>query len=57
MGDPNIWDDEKGRHHGSEQLLILLRGRPTLRTFAGERPLEEGGERLFVIHDVKEQEA
>jgi uncharacterized cupin superfamily protein len=33
-------------HHGSEELLILLRGRPTLRTFAGERRLEEGA----VVH-------
>ena len=29
-------------HHGSEELLIVLRGRPTLRTPAGERQLEEG---------------
>ncbi len=29
-------------HHGSEELLIVLRGRPTLRTGAGERQLEEG---------------
>jgi uncharacterized cupin superfamily protein len=29
-------------HHGSEELLIVLRGRPTLRTLAGERQLEEG---------------
>jgi len=29
-------------HHGSEELLVVLRGRPTLRTFAGERQLEEG---------------
>ena len=29
-------------HHGSEELLLVLRGRPTLRTFAGERQLEEG---------------
>ena len=33
-------------HHGSEELLIVLRGWPTLRTFAGERPLEEGA----VVH-------
>jgi uncharacterized cupin superfamily protein len=99
-------------HHGSEELLVVLRGRPTLRTLAGERQLEEGavvhfplgpdgaheirndtgkparylvagirvspevveypdlkqltaqsrlpsqtGERLFVIHDVKQEEA
>lgn len=29
-------------HHGSEELLIVLRGRPTLRTPSGERKLEEG---------------
>jgi uncharacterized cupin superfamily protein len=29
-------------HHGSEELLIVLRGRPTLRTPKGERQLEEG---------------
>jgi uncharacterized cupin superfamily protein len=29
-------------HHGSEELLIVLRGRPTLRTLDGERVLEEG---------------
>ncbi len=29
-------------HHGNEEMLIVLRGRPTLRTPAGERELEEG---------------
>jgi uncharacterized cupin superfamily protein len=29
-------------HHGSEELLIVLRGRPTLRTPDGERGLDEG---------------
>jgi uncharacterized cupin superfamily protein len=29
-------------HHGSEELLIVLRGRPTLRTPDGERELGEG---------------
>jgi len=29
-------------HHGSEELLIVLRGRPTLRTAEGERQLAEG---------------
>jgi uncharacterized cupin superfamily protein len=29
-------------HHGSEELLIVLRGRPTLRTPEGERQLKEG---------------
>jgi uncharacterized cupin superfamily protein len=29
-------------HHGSEELLVVLRGRPTLRTQSGETVLEEG---------------
>jgi uncharacterized cupin superfamily protein len=29
-------------HHGSEELLVVLRGRPTLRTGEGERVLSEG---------------
>ena len=29
-------------HHGSEELLIVLRGRPTLRAQDGERQLAEG---------------
>jgi uncharacterized cupin superfamily protein len=29
-------------HHGSEELLLVLRGRPTLRGPEGERQLEEG---------------
>jgi uncharacterized cupin superfamily protein len=29
-------------HHGSEELLIVLRGTPTLRTPEGERRLDEG---------------
>jgi len=29
-------------HHGSEELVIVLRGRPTLRTPKGERVLAEG---------------
>jgi uncharacterized cupin superfamily protein len=33
-------------HHGSEELLIVLRGRPTLRTPEGERRLDEGA----VVH-------
>jgi uncharacterized cupin superfamily protein len=33
-------------HHGAEELLVVLRGRPTLREPAGERVLEEGD----VIH-------
>jgi uncharacterized cupin superfamily protein len=33
-------------HHGTEEYLIVLRGRPTLRTTSGERRLEEGA----VVH-------
>ena len=29
-------------HHGAEEMLIVLRGRPTLRTPNGERELAEG---------------
>ena len=29
-------------HHGNEEMLVVLRGRPTLRMNAGERQLEEG---------------
>jgi uncharacterized cupin superfamily protein len=29
-------------HHGAEELLVVLRGAPTLRTPAGERVLAEG---------------
>jgi uncharacterized cupin superfamily protein len=29
-------------HHGSEELLVVLRGRPTLRTGEGSRELAEG---------------
>ena len=29
-------------HHGSEELLVVLRGRPTLRTLAGTEELDEG---------------
>jgi uncharacterized cupin superfamily protein len=29
-------------HHGAEELLVVLRGRPTLRTPDGERALDEG---------------
>lgn len=33
-------------HHGAEELLVVLRGRPTLRGPSGERTLEEGA----VVH-------
>src|SRR3712207_5735592 len=29
-------------HHGSEELMVVLRGRPTLRPEGGNRQLEEG---------------
>jgi uncharacterized cupin superfamily protein len=29
-------------HHGTEELVLVLRGRPTLRTLEGERELEPG---------------
>lgn len=29
-------------HHGSEELMVVLRGRPTLRTGEGDRRLDEG---------------
>jgi len=29
-------------HHGSDELLVVLRGTPTLRTMDGKRRLEEG---------------
>jgi uncharacterized cupin superfamily protein len=29
-------------HHGSDELLVVLRGTPTLRTMDGKRQLEEG---------------
>ena len=32
-------------HHGSEELLVVLRGQPTLRTRAGERQLQEEKQR------------
>jgi uncharacterized cupin superfamily protein len=35
-------------HHADEELLVVLRGRPTLRTPAGERRLVEGDAVHFV---------
>ena len=44
-----VWELDPGAtsgpyhvHHGTEELLLVLRGRPTLRTPDGERELEEG---------------
>lgn len=36
-------------HHGAEELLVVLRGRPTLRTPEGERVLEEGDVVHFAV--------
>jgi uncharacterized cupin superfamily protein len=44
-----VWELDPGAtsgpyhvHHGTEELLLVLRGRPTLRTPNGERELKEG---------------
>ncbi len=36
-------------HHSWEELLVVLRGRPTLRTADAERQLEEGEAVLFPV--------
>jgi uncharacterized cupin superfamily protein len=36
-------------HHANEEMLIVLRGRPTLRTTDGERELSEGEVVAFVV--------
>src|ERR671927_2008168 len=36
-------------HHAWEELLVVLRGRPTLRTSAGERQLDEGESVYFPL--------
>jgi uncharacterized cupin superfamily protein len=36
-------------HHAWEELLVVLRGRPTLRTPAGERQLDEGESVYFAL--------
>jgi uncharacterized cupin superfamily protein len=45
----SIWEFQSGQpeyvyhfHHGSDELLIVLRGEPKLRTKDGERTLREG---------------
>jgi len=44
----SVYELERGNfqifhfHHGSDELLIVLRGTPTLRAMDGERVLEEG---------------
>ena len=44
-----VWEIDPGAasgpyhvHHGTEELLLVLRGRPTLRSPDGERELKEG---------------
>jgi uncharacterized cupin superfamily protein len=51
----NIYDVAPGKklwpyhlHHANEEWLIVLRGRPTLRTVEGERELAEGDVACFV---------
>lgn len=39
-------------HHGNEELILVLRGRPTLRTPDGERELEPGDVVHFPIGPV-----
>ena len=36
-------------HHGNEELLVVLRGRPTLRTPDGERTLDESESVYFPV--------
>ena len=36
-------------HHGMEELLFVLRGRPMLRTPDGERQLDEGASAYFPV--------
>ena len=36
-------------HHGAEELLVVLRGRPTLREPSGERRLDEGDVVHFAV--------
>lgn len=44
----SVWELQPGGvnwnhfHHGSEELVLVLRGRPTVRTPEGESVLEEG---------------
>src|SRR4051794_14128589 len=45
----SVWELQPGAtqfvyhfHHGSEELLVVLRGRPTVRLHDGERTLREG---------------
>jgi uncharacterized cupin superfamily protein len=48
-----VWELQPGGenwyhlHHGSEEMIVVLRGTPTLRTPAGERRLAEGDVVVF----------
>ncbi len=51
----NVYDVDPGKklwpyhlHHANEEWLVVLRGRPTLRTPEGERELVEGDVACFV---------
>lgn len=51
----NVYDVAPGKklwpyhlHHANEEWLVVLRGRPTLRTAEGERELVEGDVACFV---------
>ena len=49
----SVWELQPGRenwyhlHHGSEEMVVVLRGAPTLRTPAGDRALVEGDVVVF----------
>jgi uncharacterized cupin superfamily protein len=52
----SLWELEAGQtqvpyhfHHGADELVVVLRGRPTLRTPDGERELDSGD----VVHFPK----
>ena len=40
--DPGARSPKYHLHHATEEMLLVLKGEPTLRTPAGERQLEEG---------------
>jgi uncharacterized cupin superfamily protein len=51
----NVYDVDPGKklwpyhiHHANEEWLVVLRGRPTVRTPEGERELSEGDVTCFV---------
>ena len=49
----SVWELQPGGenwyhlHHGSEEMIVVLRGTPTLRTPDGERALAEGDVVVF----------